>query len=46
MSLRDIDVIGIMCLFWYAVGWSIGRFGKEERKRRKEKRRFERMIRK
>lgn len=46
MSLRDVDLLVIMCLFWFGVGWSIGRFGKEERKKRKERRRFRAMTRK
>ena len=44
--MTDWDVIGIMCLLWFGVGWAWGRFGKDERERRKEERRFRRMIRK
>ena len=41
----DYDLLVVMALFWFGVGWSLGRFRKEERERRKEARRFRRMIR-
>ena len=45
MRLVDVDVLVISCLFWFGVGWSIGCFGKDQREKRRERRRFERMIR-
>ncbi len=44
MSLRDYEILAISCLFWLGVGWSIGRWRKEEAERRKEEQRFKRMI--
>jgi hypothetical protein len=45
MPQVDIDVLVGSCLFWLAVGWSWGFFSREQREKRREKRRFERMIR-
>lgn len=44
MRLVDVDVLLASCLFWFGVGWSWGFFSREQREQRKEKRRFERMI--
>jgi len=46
MPQVEVDVLLISCLFWLGVGWTMGRWRKEEAERRKEKRRFKEMIRK
>ena len=45
MQRVEVDVLLISCLFWLFVGWTMGRWRREEAERNKDKRRFKRMIR-